>query len=216
MFLRNFTFFIIALSLSSCFKEDKHPPVIVLQGGNNYNTKIGKAYIDPGFKATDNKDGDISNRVYITGHVDSSKAGIYYLRYNVSDASGNLANEEMRTVYVTHFNESLSAIYEAEAVCNLFYANSSNAFVVIETIPNNEKSINIEAINNLSRGEYLIGHINSNLGNHIIIPPQAINDTTYSGYGTVNPTGSEIKFFITMEALNYTDKCETLLHRPIR
>ncbi len=44
-------------------------------------------------------DGDISDRIEVTGSVDSGSVGSYMLVYSVSDNAGN-STEEMRTVLV--------------------------------------------------------------------------------------------------------------------
>ena len=46
-------------------------------------------FIEPGFIAEDDKDGDITDLVIVTGDVDVTKIGSYELTYSVSDKSGN-------------------------------------------------------------------------------------------------------------------------------
>lgn len=52
-----------------------------------------------GVSATDDRDGDITAGITVTGAVDTSKAGTYTLVYTVSDAAGNTA-EAKRTITV--------------------------------------------------------------------------------------------------------------------
>jgi hypothetical protein len=206
----------LALFFSSCFKEDKDIPVITLYGNNDFITPIGQPFVDPGYKAIDNKDGNITYLVDIEGTVDSSKAGLYYLNYNVTDASGNKAIEKNRTVYVTHNSESLSSIYQAEGLCNYTFIDNTNHFVVIEPAPGNIKKIHLKAINNFSTEGKLIGILETNIGSVIKIPEQIIKDTTYSGSGTINITGSEISLEIYIAADNFADTCKTFMYRTIR
>ncbi|MEM6525746.1 MAG: immunoglobulin-like domain-containing protein [Bacteroidota bacterium] len=80
---------------------DTTPPVITLNGDATIEINIGEMFTDPGAMALDNIDGDISNSIVIAGDVvDTSVEGEYVITYNVSDASGNAADEVTRTVNV--------------------------------------------------------------------------------------------------------------------
>jgi len=80
---------------------DSTPPVITLLGDNPMTLQVGTGYVEPGYSATDNHDGDVSGNVVVSGSVGHNVCGVYTLRYNVSDSSGNLAEEEVRTVKVS-------------------------------------------------------------------------------------------------------------------
>ena len=67
---------------------------------------MNEAYSEPGFTATDTRDGDITHRVVVGGSVDSTQVGVYTLTYDVSDAADNAADQVIRTVTV---EEALSA-----------------------------------------------------------------------------------------------------------
>ncbi len=71
--------------------EDTTAPVITLNGSNNIILNVGENYKELGAKAIDNIDGNISNSIVIFNDVNSSKAGIYYVKYSVSDKAGNKA-----------------------------------------------------------------------------------------------------------------------------
>ena len=57
------------------------------------------SFTDPGYSAEDEVDGDITDKVIVTGTVDISAVGTYTISYDVSDAAGNEATET-RTVTV--------------------------------------------------------------------------------------------------------------------
>ncbi len=80
---------------------DTTPPVIVLVGGA-VSITTGQPYTEPGFTATDNVDGDLTGAVVVTSNLDTNTPGTYTLQYNVSDAAGNAAQEQTRTVTVTN------------------------------------------------------------------------------------------------------------------
>jgi hypothetical protein len=79
---------------------DTTPPKITLFGDNPFELEVGTTYYEPGYGATDNYDGDLSWYVAVTGYVSSYDLGTYTLRYNVTDSSGNPADEKVRTVRV--------------------------------------------------------------------------------------------------------------------
>ncbi|MGV6808778.1 MAG: immunoglobulin-like domain-containing protein [bacterium] len=79
---------------------DTIPPVITLLGQPLINLTVGDSYSDAGATANDNRDGDVSNQIMVTGSVDTNTVGDYTLRYNVSDAAGNAAAEITRHITV--------------------------------------------------------------------------------------------------------------------
>ncbi|WP_411893900.1 immunoglobulin-like domain-containing protein [Winogradskyella sp. A2] len=81
---------------------DATPPVITLNGASVIELIEGDTYTELGATATDNIDGDITANIVIGGDVvDTNTVGTYLVTYNVSDASGNAANEVTRTVNVS-------------------------------------------------------------------------------------------------------------------
>lgn len=78
---------------------DYQPPVITLNGEKNLYLKVGTAYQESGYTATDNFDGNITSKVSVSGSVDTSKMGYNTLVYTVSDSSGLIATAT-RSVFV--------------------------------------------------------------------------------------------------------------------
>ncbi|MBQ3144989.1 MAG: transglycosylase domain-containing protein [Clostridia bacterium] len=78
---------------------DTTKPVIKLNGEETITIKLNDTYKDAGATATDDKDGDITNKIVITGKVDTSKAGTYIITYTVEDLAKNVAIAK-RTVIV--------------------------------------------------------------------------------------------------------------------
>ncbi|QEP44929.1 DUF5011 domain-containing protein [Ectothiorhodospiraceae bacterium BW-2] len=79
---------------------DQSRPVITLTGSSALTLNIGQSYTEQGATASDNVDGDISNRITLSGSVDTSRVGLYTLSYNVSDAAGNAAQTVTRSITV--------------------------------------------------------------------------------------------------------------------
>lgn len=69
--------------------SDKTPPVITLYGDNPLTLTQGTPYVEPGWKAEDNADGDITHRVQTSGTVDVNTPGVYTITYSVKDNAGN-------------------------------------------------------------------------------------------------------------------------------
>nr|WP_321234048.1 immunoglobulin-like domain-containing protein [uncultured Psychroserpens sp.] len=81
--------------------SDTTPPVITLIGASTINLNLGDTYNELGATAIDNLDGDLTSSIVISGIVNTSSAGTYFVSYNVSDLSGNVAITVIRTVTVT-------------------------------------------------------------------------------------------------------------------
>lgn len=71
------------------FIEDNIAPTITLKGKQEVTINVGDEYKDEGCTAQDNYDGDLTNKVSITGEVDTKKEGTYTITYTVEDSSLN-------------------------------------------------------------------------------------------------------------------------------
>ncbi len=90
-------------------QADTEKPVIHLTGSSSVNLTYGATYTDQGATASDNVDGDITAGIIktinnssgtTTSAINTSQPGTYTIHYNVSDATGNAADEVTRTVIV--------------------------------------------------------------------------------------------------------------------
>lgn len=80
--------------------EDTTAPVITLQGDNPLLLGLNEDYVESGASALDACDGDVSDRLTITGDVDPTVEGSYTVVYEAVDASGNVG-QAIRTVNVS-------------------------------------------------------------------------------------------------------------------
>lgn len=78
---------------------DKDAPILELKGKENMRITKYSKYLESGYTATDNCDGDLTANVSVTGSVDTTKEGTYILTYSVSDKEGNITTKT-RTVKV--------------------------------------------------------------------------------------------------------------------
>ena len=68
---------------------DNIPPVISLKGSRNITVKVNGNYEEDGYTASDNLDGDITNKVKVSRNIDFNKVGTYSIYYEVEDSSNN-------------------------------------------------------------------------------------------------------------------------------
>ena len=78
---------------------DTLPPEIRLTGDAELTISAGTPYQEPGFTAWDHGDGDVTEKVTVSGFVDPWQTGTYTLTYTVTDSRGHSA-EAVRTVTV--------------------------------------------------------------------------------------------------------------------
>ena len=81
------------------YHKDNVPPTISLIGDEVVNLKYGEKYQEYGAMASDNENGNLTDKIIIFGEVNNKKDGIYLIKYFVRDNTGNLASVT-RTVIV--------------------------------------------------------------------------------------------------------------------
>lgn len=73
---------------------------LTLLGEEKITLSVGAEFVEPGYSATDAQGNDLTDRVSVSGTVDTATAGTYTLTYTVTDGAGNRV-ERTRTVTVT-------------------------------------------------------------------------------------------------------------------
>lgn len=68
---------------------DVDTPEIILNGDKEMSLYVGDSYEEKGAVAKDNYDNDLTSSIVIDGTVDTSKEGVYEIKYSVSDSSSN-------------------------------------------------------------------------------------------------------------------------------
>ena len=76
-------------------------PEIKLKGNETITLYTGTEYKEPGFEATDECDGDLTDKVRVEGSVDKSKTGTYEIKYTVLN-SNETKTEKTRKVVITN------------------------------------------------------------------------------------------------------------------
>lgn len=80
-------------------QKDTEKPKIRLFGDETMTLKVGEKYKELKAMAVDNIDGDISQKIKISGKVNTKVEGTYTVKYTVKDSSGNKATAT-RTIIV--------------------------------------------------------------------------------------------------------------------
>jgi len=82
--------------------DDIVPPALTLQGDPEITIYAGTPFSDPGCIAIDNADGDISNKITVTGKVDIYMPGTYEVTYTATDSWGNAAKIIRKVTVARH------------------------------------------------------------------------------------------------------------------
>ena len=80
--------------------RDNYPPTITRLGDATVVVEAGTTYSDAGATATDDRDGNITDRIIVSNPVNPLLVGTYTVTYNVTDTAANAAQEVTRTVMV--------------------------------------------------------------------------------------------------------------------
>ena len=81
--------------------------IMYLKGSTTIYLKVGDTYKEPGYKVIDSVDGNLGDKVTVTGRVDTSKVGTYKLIYSVTNNSG-VTTSKKRVIVVMDSNISLT------------------------------------------------------------------------------------------------------------
>ena len=108
--------------------HDPVPPEITLTGGADHTIPVGIVYIEPGYSASDNVDGDLTAYVSVEGDVDWLTPGIYPITYTVSDTYGN-GTTVTRKVQVAA-KERPDTVYPEEKTIYLTFDDGPGAYTL--------------------------------------------------------------------------------------
>ena len=115
---------------------DTTKPKITLKGSSTVVLNLNDVYKEEGATATDDKDGDLTSKILISGKVDTTKPGTYIITYKVEDSSKNVATIT-RTVTVKDVSTSTTTTTtESTGDTNTVEPNTN------ETTENNNTTVN--------------------------------------------------------------------------
>jgi hypothetical protein len=107
---------LMALVMVSCSDPESeglsritYYPVLDLSGPSTYIVAKGSTYQDPGYTAT--LDGnDVTSEVVVTSNVNTSKSGVYSVKYSIKNSDG-IAASATRKVVVLDLNSPVEGFY---------------------------------------------------------------------------------------------------------
>ncbi len=82
--------------------EDLRAPEITLLGNESVSLMLGSDYVEPGFTAVDDIDGNVTENVSVNNLVNTSVVGEYTVTYQVMDSAGNMSSIQTRRVVVVN------------------------------------------------------------------------------------------------------------------
>ena len=91
-------------------KEDAEGPKITLKGNSTIYMVVNTSYNEPGYEAIDECEGDLTDKVIVSGKVNTSATGTYTLTYTVTDGANNTSTVT-RSVVVQQNYQKISSNY---------------------------------------------------------------------------------------------------------
>ena len=128
------------IHVAPAIKDEK--PEIKLKGAATITIKLNGKYEEQGATAKDDKDGDLTSKISISGKVDTTKVGNYTLRYIVKDSSGNEASITRLVKVVENTGDGNqkenegNTIFNNTAISNTISNEITNNTIVDNTIVN--------------------------------------------------------------------------------
>lgn len=137
---------------------DLNAPVITLKGEKSSYIKVGTAYAEPGYTASDNIDGDLTAKVQITGGVDTSKMGINTITYTVTDSFGNTTTTT-RSVYVYQKQAVANPVNPGDKVVYLTFDDGPSGYTsrLLDILDKYGVKATFFVTNQFPKYEYMIG-----------------------------------------------------------
>ncbi len=112
-------------------------PVLTLIGEKTRTIPKGSVYKEQGYNAIDERDGNITDKVKVTGSVDTSTPGTYRLTYSITNSNGKMAKQE-RTIIV---NESDNVDLKITHILNPSEITKKDVTMTVKIEGNGYKSI---------------------------------------------------------------------------
>ena len=112
--------------------KDVTAPELRLNGDAEITMAVGTEYVDPGYSATDDYDGDVTSKVVISGTVNNAKAGTYELTYTVSDTAGNTTFKKRTIIYEELGNLDISLGSVLDSVTPQISLKGANPYCMVK------------------------------------------------------------------------------------
>lgn len=175
---------------------DTTAPIIVLIGDKNITVIQNSAYEDAGATATDDMDGNLTNKIQSVSTVNVRKIGIYKVTYDVNDSAGNQAIQETRNVNVIMAPDTIRPVITLLGESNISIIEN-DMYVDAGATANDDRDGNIShlvqttgAVDTSSAGVYTLYYdVNDSSGNQAIQVSRTVN--IFKEEDTTNPIFKE-------------------------
>lgn len=143
---------------------DNEKPSIKLIGNDKITINLKEKFIEPGFVATDNYDGNINKKVKIKNNINSQKPGIYKVTYTVKDSSGNVFKTNREITVLEKTKNVISKQPKIETKKGITYVNGIIIVNKKYGLPKDyDPGVNKEALSKLKLMQADAGAIGLNL-----------------------------------------------------
>ncbi|MCC6720778.1 MAG: DUF5011 domain-containing protein [Bacteroidia bacterium] len=115
--------------------KDQTNPVLTLNGSDTVRIEVFGTYTEDGATAMDNKDGNLTNAIVITGTVDANVLGTYIITYSVNDLASNNSTKQ-RIVIVQDTKKPVISNSDAD-VSNVVKVQIVSVFIDRTTVTDN-------------------------------------------------------------------------------
>jgi len=191
-------------------------PTIQITGEANMTICVGAEYVEPGYVANDDCDGDITSKVTVEGTVDYNTLGTYTLKYKVLDSYNNVC-EVTRTVNVADLAAPVIKLTGGDYIyIKLGDKYSEKGYTATDNIDGNVTSkVTVKgSVNTAKEGIYkvtyqvadAVGNKATVTRNIYVYEKQAISDTINPGDKVVYLTFDDGPGRYTEKLLNILDK----------
>ena len=157
---------------------DTQKPIITLLGDADLKVEAFSPYSDTGATAYDNYDGDITRKIIVNGLVNTNVLGDYYVRYNVSDSSGNAADEVSRTVHIVDTTKPIITLTGENPVNTFVGDNYNDSGAIAKDDVDGDLTDKIKTANDIdstSAGTYTITYSVSDLSGNEATATRIVN-----------------------------------------
>ena len=133
---------LVSFAFASCSDDESEGksrftfyPTIELEGESYMVVDKGTAYVEPGFTSTLNGE-DVTDKVVVSGSVDTSKSGVYKLTYTTTKNDDGFGASASRTVVVLDPNSAIEGFWLTdpasyrEYTSNVAYGNSFELLII--------------------------------------------------------------------------------------
>lgn len=130
---------------------DKEKPEITLEG-SDIEIDYGKNFVEPGYKAIDNYDGNITKKVIVKNTINNKKTGIYEITYTVKDTSNNRMSVKRKVTVKEKTIEVSGQEPQIEVRDKITYVNGILLVNKTYSLPSNyDPKVNEEALSHLKQ-----------------------------------------------------------------